>query len=322
MVKMVSQSEKNTPCTVCGSRDSSIVLKKYDDSGEENIELCECHYCGTIFQDAFRNDYSPHLYEYYATRKDKEKSDLYNPINEIRCKQLLSSFSKFAPGKTMLDIGCGQGQFVDIALNLGWDISGIDLSESAVDLCQKFGLPVSKLDIFSSTLKPSSFDMCIISEVIEHVSNPVKFINRVEELLKPRGGVYFTTPNFSSLDRKMLGSHWRAINREHLIYFTPQSIRHLIQKYTSLNIEYVRTQNISMPALKYFVQKNFFRRILDQKEVTVNAPDGQIVRKNEQDLRRKIESSYILRTIKLGANKILNLTGLGSSLVVLCKKRM
>jgi 2-polyprenyl-3-methyl-5-hydroxy-6-metoxy-1,4-benzoquinol methylase len=236
-----------------------------------------------------------------------DKNDLYDPITESRYQRLLDSFKEIAPGTRVLDVACGEGHFVDAAIRAGWDASGIDLSKSAVAICQRFGLPVRNLDFFSSALRAASLDLITMFELIEHVSVPSRFPSRAEELLKPGGLLYLTTPNFASLDRKLLGADWHPVHREHLVYFTPRTLEKLIRTRTSFEILYIRTRNLSIAALRRLV---FGTR--HEPETTL--------RTKEQMLRSSIESSGPLRVLKSLLNTGLDSLGWGSAMVALCRK--
>lgn len=129
----------------------------------------------------------------------------------------------------------------------------------------------------------------------------------VEGLLRPSGLLYLTTPNFASLDRKLLGADWHPINREHLVYFTPPTLKKLISTHTRFEVLYIRTRNLSFAAL---------RRLLSHR---CCEPENA-VREKDQVLRRRIESSGTLRALKFVVNLALERLGWGSAMVALCRK--
>ncbi len=152
-------------------------------------------------------------------------------------------------------------------------------------------------------------------EVIEHLPNPIEFLRRAEAVVKPGGLIYITTPNFNSLDRRVLGSQWNAVHREHLCYFTPRTLLNAIQKQTSLELLHLETRNISEDLIGYI--KNIF--------VSGSRKNGcGLINKNAPlktpDLRAKIDESQILSLAKLSANQFLNATSLGSTIVMLLRR--
>ncbi len=295
-------------CIACGNLVSEIILRKaHDGRGKGPIFLRKCNACATVFLDSCPDGFIPGLYEYYTARIGIDKNDLYDPITESRYQRLLASFKKMAPGTRVLDVGCGEGHFVDAALRAGWDASGIDLSGSAVAICQRYGLPVKQVDFFSPGIRPASLDLLTMFELIEHVSAPSRFVIRAEELLGPGGLLYLTTPNFASLDRKLLGADWHPINREHLVYFTPPTLKKLISTHTKFEVLYIRTRNLSIAALRRLVFG------------TRHEPETAL-RTKEQMLRSSIEFSRPLRVLKSLLNTGLDSLGWGSAMVALCRK--
>jgi 2-polyprenyl-3-methyl-5-hydroxy-6-metoxy-1,4-benzoquinol methylase len=306
-------------CIVCGSIQSELFLiKTHDGRGPGPISLLKCDVCKVVFLGSWSEAYDSHLYDYYNKRKSVNKVDIYSPITEIRYKELLAFFRGISPGNRMLDVGCGQGHFVDVALRGGWDVLGIELSKPAVAICQKFGLPVERIDFFSTTLEEGSFDFLTMFEVIEHVSSPSKFAQRAEKLLRPGGVLYLTTPNFDSLDRRLLGASWHVIHREHLTYFTPETMRGLISTSSNLSIEYLQTRNLSLSALGSLLRGR--TRELESPGPVVEESASMYDADKGEVMRSRIESSRILKELKSITNKVLNSVALGADMSVLCRK--
>ena len=90
----------------------------------------------------------------------------------------------------VLDIGCGRGEFVELLLENGVGVQGIDINEDMVGYCQDRGLPVIQADLFTylEGLDDNSLDGIISVQVIEHLrsSELLRFIDLC--LLKSKGG--------------------------------------------------------------------------------------------------------------------------------------
>ena len=300
-------------CTICGASDNIRILSKRNDGrGEGQISLCRCLRCGAVFLESGSAGYDLGHYTYYEERKSLSKLEIYNPITEAGLTVLLNWLAQRSPGKRVLDVGCGQGHFVDVALRAGFEVLGIEVSDSAVSVCQSFSLPVVRMDIFSPELQGASYDICTMFEVLEHVPDPAKVLARAAELLRPGGILYLTTPNFASLDRRLLGEGWRAINREHLTYFEPKTLRRMVSEFTRLEVEWLRTRNMSLHALKTFVAR--------RTGETLDDPKGMVDREKTQELRKIVQRSKVLKKMRDIVNYGLNATGTGSSLVALLRK--
>jgi len=293
----------NSHCMICGGNDNEN-LSAYSLNLKGKF-LSKCRRCNLVFQSPWESNFNPELYEYYNQRSELRLKDLYNPLNELRYIALLDSFKKLVKGRRILDIGCGEGHFVSTAIKQGWLAIGTELSRGAWEICKRSNLPVYNEDIYSDKLIPSNFDLITCFEVIEHLADPIKFIKRAEELLKPSGVLYLTTPNFNSLDRRVIGRSWRVIHPEHLLYFTPVTIRDLINQQTGFKVISLKTVNISAETLGFLWQGRKVKK------------EGRL---QEQRIRSRMERSGILKIVKDSLNRLLDCSRLGSTIHLICVK--
>jgi SAM-dependent methyltransferase len=127
----------------------------------------------------------------------------------------------------VLDVGSGLG-YLTYALNrAGWNTRGIDISEPAVRAAnQRFGNYFTVGDAAEySSLTDDRFDFIVVSELIEHLPDPVSFLDRLGQLLSDRGKIVITTPNRSVFSPQAL---WHTeIPPVHLWWFSEESMRSL-----------------------------------------------------------------------------------------------
>lgn len=98
-------------------------------------------------------------------------------------------------GKKCLDVGSGVGTLSMLQEKLGgqWDFTETDKAAAQETRVVVTG-PVYTIDIFSEQLQPGTYDLITIFDVIEHVPDPVLFLQRARELLVPGGHIILTTP--------------------------------------------------------------------------------------------------------------------------------
>lgn len=102
--------------------------------------------------------------------------------------------------KLILEIGCGNGYFLERLKNGGYKrIIGIDVVEAAVkESFNRSGFPILLMDAHSTDFLPSLFDVIIASHVIEHSPVPRALIRELWRILKPRGLLFAEIPIESS----------------------------------------------------------------------------------------------------------------------------
>jgi 2-polyprenyl-3-methyl-5-hydroxy-6-metoxy-1,4-benzoquinol methylase len=106
-------------------------------------------------------------------------------------------------GPPVLDLGCGQGTFLEILKDRGWQGVGIDLSEEAVTTCKSRGLDVSQSDAISYLSdKSESYSAILCSHLIEHLDyeNACRLLRSCYQSLISHGRMILITPNPASLE--------------------------------------------------------------------------------------------------------------------------
>ena len=163
-----------------------------------------------------------------------------------RLKKLLQSGCK---GR-LLDIGAGYGQFLHHARPFFSDVTGTEVSESAVALAkEKYGLLLLAGQVEELDLPPQSFDTITLFHVLEHVPDPGKLVSRCHDLLRAQGILVIAVPNdvlawtskIKKIGKKLgiksfqkfsprLGISRAGASREiHLSHFTPPVLRRLLE---------------------------------------------------------------------------------------------
>lgn len=133
-------------------------------------------------------------------------------------------------GGLLLDVGCGNGRFLKLASEMGWQVEGIDLDLAAVETSRSRGFSVTcgTIDVLDDASE--RYDIITLSHVIEHVYDPLRLLRSLYRLLKPGGRLWLETPNLDSLGHARYGPAWRGLEPpRHLVLFNPESLASLIQ---------------------------------------------------------------------------------------------
>lgn len=163
-------------------------------------------------------------------------------------------------GGRLLEIGSGHGDFLVEAQRAGYDVVGVELSSSAAkQACVRLGSSnVVCGEIDSVSLGVGSFDVCVLSDVIEHTRNPLTFLSSIQRLLKPGGVLFIATPSLDSWSARLLRQNWMEFKPEHTFYFDNNTIQNALYRagYADvvmqpgrkmLNIGYVASHFVRFP---------------------------------------------------------------------------
>ena len=132
-------------------------------------------------------------------------------------------------GGVLLDLGCGNGSFVNLARACGWNAVGLDMDPKAVANATKRGLTVHQGGIEYYDGKKELFDVITVCHVIEHVFDPAKVLESCYALLKPGGQLWLETPNIDSFGYARFKNNWRDLDPpRHLVLFNRRSLNQAI----------------------------------------------------------------------------------------------
>jgi 2-polyprenyl-3-methyl-5-hydroxy-6-metoxy-1,4-benzoquinol methylase len=115
-------------------------------------------------------------------------------------------FESKDPNISVLDIGCGDGYFMDYLRNLGFlNLKGIDLSSKSLEIAKLKGHNVAQMDVYE--LKDEEcYDAIIMMDVLEHLDEPLNAIKIIKKSLKEKGFVYISVPICNSVRNR-----WRRL---------------------------------------------------------------------------------------------------------------
>src|SRR3989304_9046598 len=166
--------KKKAACPCCGASGGFSVQDKV-----KGYTLLHCPKCDLVFSDPMKN---PGGEWYNATYVIK-----HSAIDDrVRSTFKWTSSSLPVRGK-LLDIGCGEGVFVNYTRKKGFDSFGIDFSEHALNLGREmFGLNTVynySLDELKKKEGTEPFDIITFFEALEHLDRPKDFLEEIRPLL-------------------------------------------------------------------------------------------------------------------------------------------
>ncbi|WP_299332802.1 class I SAM-dependent methyltransferase [uncultured Psychroserpens sp.] len=214
-----------------------LTVKDYSVSGEEfqlihnqSMDMLETypqppeHKLGDYYES---EDYISHT---DAKRNVLEK--VYHFVKSIALKRKLKLINSFNTlEKNLLDVGCGTGDFLKVALDDNWNVHGIEPNQNARTIANtKTRDSVFNIEHLLK-FELESFDVITLWHVLEHLPKLDEHISIFESLLKPNGRLVIAVPNYKSYDAIHYNQFWAAYDvPRHLWHFSQTAISKLIAK--------------------------------------------------------------------------------------------
>lgn len=224
-------------CPICGAVENRCLLSCIRDweYGVEGVwSHIRCESCSMVWLSPFPGlEQLKRAYniDYHGHAESTSKGAIYRILFDINNWLVDISLRRFVrTGATILDIGCGSGEFSNRFLRLGAaQVDGIDFSPKAVALARERGLNARECVFPDFKAAPESYDIIVMNNYLEHTLAPRVEIEKVYSLLRPGGWLIGEIPNYASLDRWLFGRYWGGNHApRHTFQFEPQTILKLL----------------------------------------------------------------------------------------------
>ncbi len=246
-------------CKICGNSGIHMYHKNYPGFVENTFfDIYRCNNCNTNFSSVkISSEELNQLYEKIYSNKNAQGYDKYielarnikqnsNPVKYLS-KFHASYFGIFKElrninNKTILDVGCGLGYLTFVLNKLGHKVTGLDVSSNAIKYAKEnFGdlfVQGTIDELLPSTL--NTFDYVIASEIIEHLLNPIEFLQTLLKFIRPGGKIIVTTPNKDYMNERAIW--YTDLPPVHLYWFSKKSIEVIAGK-IGVEVDYIKFNN-------------------------------------------------------------------------------
>jgi SAM-dependent methyltransferase len=146
------------------------------------------------------------------------------PARRRRFDRLIRELPAPKPNARLLDVGCGNGEFLARMREVGWVVTGQDLDPRAAATTRSRGIPVHEGPLDPAGFE-ERFDVITLCHVLEHVHDPLAILKSCKQLLVPGGKLWLATPNADAVGLKKYRSLWVGLDSpRHLCVFSRQAL--------------------------------------------------------------------------------------------------
>lgn len=227
-------------CPVCNSVNITEALTASDYLvSKEKFNIIECKKCSLRFTSPIPIEQN--IEKYYKSDEyishSEEGDSLINKIYKIVQKFTLRSKKRLVDNQfnrqhgSLLDIGCGTGDFLYTMKNSGWTVNGVEVNKDASKIAEeKVGDNIFSPNEFLSS--NNKYDVITMWHSLEHLFDLKKYVVKTIESLNENGILLIAIPNYQSIDAEYYKENWAAYDvPRHLYHFSYKALEKLFNEY-------------------------------------------------------------------------------------------
>lgn len=218
----------------CINCQSTRLYYAFSVSGYRLVECADCDYLGMYPQPSDAALAEIYGESYALLSENGDASEHASNLKKATAKHYLHLIERYRGrhGGRLLEIGCGSGDFLAAAADLGYEVTGTDYSPYA---CERARLQVvGRGTVLQGEIQDlpqhemGAFDVCVLNDVVEHVRDPRALLSRIHTLLKSSGTLFIATPTLDSWSARLMKNRWMEFKPEHLHYFDQNTLHSLL----------------------------------------------------------------------------------------------
>jgi 2-polyprenyl-3-methyl-5-hydroxy-6-metoxy-1,4-benzoquinol methylase len=225
-------------CPLCGGERLQALFHPRDRKHTPprfDYHVVRCAGCGLLFRHpGIRPERLGDLYS--SGRYSQFLAGEYTRKRVRRYKVTMNAFGRLfrkGRGRRLLDFGCGNGLFLDVAHRRGFDCYGVDLAADAIAVARRkpsgqhayHGAPTDVPEVAAG-----GFQVITMWSVLAHLARPVDDLTMLRSLLAPNGVLLLLTVNGGGLRLKHDLDTWGGFTMNHLAIFAPDTLRALLRR--------------------------------------------------------------------------------------------
>jgi len=193
---------------------------------DDFFTVVECDGCGLGFVNPrptiteIQKYYPPEYYQDPPTKSHERYLTRRFSTEACYLKELENENGR----KKLLDVGCANGDFPRFMAARGWDVEGVEISDSSQRITD---FRLHTREFHEIPVNEPTYDAVTAWAVLEHVHDPMAYFQKASEVVKKGGLFVFLVPNFVSVASRYL--FCEDVPR-HLYFFTRETVRQYLEK--------------------------------------------------------------------------------------------
>lgn len=236
-------------CRICESNNTKKLFTLRDN---DKYVVYKCHNCWLEYlypQPDLKTLDKIYNTDYYGSWGIKDNYENVKNMKQATFSWVIEKIKTYKKTWKLLDIWCATWFFMDIAQKKWFDVYWVDISKEAVKTAQSifWEHKVFNASIDDFNIK-EKFDVIVMTDLLEHVFDPLKTLKQVKEFLNSDGIIVILSPHAESFSRKVMNSYRMQFKLEHLYYFTDKSIENLCKKswyYLAYSCVWIKKMNFN-----------------------------------------------------------------------------
>lgn len=229
-------------CRLCDSNHIKITYEGLIRSGglgqytDTKVKMYQCQDCGVIWHGYIVEN----LNQYYESKEyrqslegSSEEEEFYRRHDRETLDKFLYTGTSIFRKKTVADIGCGCGAFLDFLKGVALSVVAVEPSEAYRKIMEDKAFATYPYTKSALADWEGKVDVVTSFDVIEHVEDPSIFISDIHKLLVKDGKAIIGTPTETPIMRHLLGEIYEKkllFSTQHLWIFSEKSLRQIAQK--------------------------------------------------------------------------------------------
>ena len=220
-------------CPVCGAAgESQFALRDWfcglpGEFGERHCGRCDVFFLSPRVPEALISRYYPESYSAYTADQTPLWIRLLSGWVGLTTRRL-RMVEHHLRGGSILDVGCGNGWFLNLLRSPQWQCYAMDIAVNpAVE--KGLGVPVFTGQFDHEKPPLADLDAITLWHVFEHLYHPRRALQHAQELLRDRGFLFITVPDLVNIDRRIFGRYWVGWDApRHLALYSKQALERLL----------------------------------------------------------------------------------------------